>query len=247
MLNTDQLKHLVPSAFTQTPDPEVSSRYQYVSTLDFLDQAGKLGFHPVKAYQSRAKDMRYAEHKIILENPHLGLGNSEYTPTLNWTNSHNRSKRATCLFGVLRFACDNGLYIGTMYASMSYIHIQGQNIPHTDQIEQIMAQWPRIERTIARYQNIDLSLDSQLEYTKMALGLRYPEKRPTTYGLERLNESRRREDNFPTLWHTYNRVQEKLVQGWKPWNIKGIKSITTQESFDKKLEVLTANFAGIAH
>ena len=247
MLTTTQLQTLVPSAFASHPKEDVSDRYQYVSTTDFLERAAKLGWYPIKANQSRSKDPQYGQHRIVLSNPNLGLGNNEYQPTLHWFNSHNRTKAAHCFLGVLRGVCDNGLYIGTMYASMKFVHLMGQRDCHTDQIERILDAWPRVEATIKRYQETPMTIDSQLEYTKMALGLRYPDRNPYTLEVEGVNRPRRYEDKADNLWCTYNRVQEKLVQGWRAWNIKAIKSLDRQDSFDRQLETLTANFAGIAH
>lgn len=254
MLNYQQLHSLVPSAFTTKPDPKVTNKYQYVSTLDFLEQAEKVGFYPIQARQSASPALAYARHKITLRNPQFS-GTKEYTPELIWINSHNRTSCAALILGIHRFFCENGLYVGINFSGFKFKHLIGNAYNMQDHIQETLESWPRIENTINRWQETPMSLETQENYATIALGLKYPKDPP--FDPTSLLRTRRQEDMPETLWHTYNKVQENLLKGWQKWNrprgisrrIKNspVKSIDKEKSINEKLWDLTLNFQGIAH
>jgi hypothetical protein len=75
----------------------------------------------------------------------------------------------------------------------------------------ILENAPVIERTITRWQGINLSQQEQIILAQSAHTLRFPEGSPVTP--EQLLRSRRADDNGSSLWNTFNRIQEHAVKG----------------------------------
>ena len=72
---------------------------------------------------------------------------------------------------------------------------------------------PEVLDTVQEWRGITLDNEQMREYATKAAMLRFGEDEKAPYSPHHSNYTRRREDAFPTLWHTFNRVQENLMKG----------------------------------
>jgi hypothetical protein len=114
--------------------------------------------------------------------------------------------------GLWRLICSNGAVVSD--AVLANLHV-----PHKGNIgdvisisHEIVEQFPKVLDSVEKFQALRLEAPEQKAFATAALSLRYDEgQAPIT--AEQLIAPRRREDTEPTLWNTFNTVQEKLVNG----------------------------------
>jgi hypothetical protein len=77
---------------------------------------------------------------------------------------------------------------------------------------EIVEQFPKVLDSVERFQQLRLEAPEQKAFASAALSLKYDEgQAPVT--AEQILTPRRPEDREPTLWNTFNVVQERLVNG----------------------------------
>lgn len=97
----------------------------------------------------------------------------------------------------------------------------GRNrIPHSgnvllevaEGVERLRGELPKIGQAVESMQALRLNRDEQRAFAGAALMLKYDEGQAPV-NAERVLQTRRAEDEAPTLWNTFNTVQEHLVRG----------------------------------
>jgi len=115
------------------------------------------------------------------------------------------------LSGYIRFACSNGLIIGTGIESMNMRHQKDWKQPvhkFLDEYADTVAQKAEERLEMQKRPLAHVNLRNFLEE---AVSLRYSLK--DVMDIYELNLIRRQEDVRRDVWTTYNRVQEALTQG----------------------------------
>ena len=224
-LSDAQLQELVPSIFTTDKHGSRSERYGHLPTIDVLRSLRKSGFVPVQAFQSRVKPtsrlgtaeerVPYAKHLIRLREKRFveaDLNINDVIPDIILTNSHDGTSSFKLEAGLYRLVCSNGLVI----RSESFGDIR---IPHSqhifDRVKEgvgVMAKHvPEIMRVTKAWDKIKLDRRQQLRLAREALALRFHGTPPIDVEMALTN--RRNEDEAPTLWRTFNTLQENLLMG----------------------------------
>ena len=72
-------------------------------------------------------------------------------------------------------------------------------------------------QSVARFQALEVSSETQYRLAKKASDLRYGAT-VLPFPVEDLLHCRREDDRAPTLWNTFNRVQENAIYGG--WQVK---------------------------
>ena len=121
------------------------------------------------------------------------------------------------LAGVFRFVCCNGLVVGTIANDIRIPHkgdIQHQVI---DGALRVLEDFRGVNESVQAMKVLTLQPEEQHAFATAALALRYSDRTegqppaPITTG--QLNEPRRAEDAGPSLWSTFQRVQENALRG----------------------------------
>lgn len=239
-LSDAQLEELVPSIFTTNKHRSRSERYGHLPTIDVLRSLRKSGFVPVQAFQSRVKPTSrlgsakertpYAKHLIRLREKRwieADLSVNDVIPDIILTNSHDCTSSFKLEAGLYRLVCSNGLVI----RSESFGDIR---VPHTanifdrvkEGVDVMTKHVPEIMRVTKAWDKIKLDRRQQLRLAREALALRFHGTPPIDVETALLN--RRNEDEAPTLWRTFNTLQENLLMGGQQGRSASGRNTTTR-------------------
>lgn len=222
ILTTEEAIKLVPAIGATTPASAVSSSYQFVSSRDILERVQLDGWRITNATSQGQKE--HAQHRVTLVHQNdLDNTNAEGIPRMEMFNSHNRTKRLMFAVGYFRFVCSNGLIVATGPAETiraKHRFSDDKLNAIMDQVSHISNRFPLINNKIEQFKNRELTEVEQAAFALYALKGRY-NYRPvmpkrfsnTAETLNKLLNVRRKQDEGPSAWAVYNRVQENLVNG----------------------------------
>lgn len=270
MLTHQELLALAPSAGATTPAAHCSDRYNMVPTMDVLAPLMTDGFVPVEARQdTRRTDSRWGEHLHCRHIVRLRMqGTQGWTkqalatgcvPELVLTNSSDGSCPLELRLGIFRKVCSNGLIVFSEEGGMGAIH---RNTTAADVIARAQAMsrqsLPLFDK-IKRWSSIRLNPAAEARYAAEALLLRVGgnAQRAANYDAATLSSSRRPEDDEPTLWNLFNRVQEASMRGLasgfvrtadgpgRAISMRPIMGISSELHFNEHLWQLTESWASL--
>lgn len=232
-LKRDDLAYLT-SLTAVAPSPVTSGKYRQVKTMDIVDLFGSLGWMPVTAQEQRVVKveregfqkhlLRFRRENVppILDNLHLEIA---------LTNAHDATASYRLMAAIFRCICLNGLMVSQ--GSFGEIRIPHINFePHMilDASKAFAERLPLLEGEVKTYQAIELSAPERTAFAESALLVKFdPPENVIPMRLEngmfqidkrdfdtrRLLKPYRPEEQKPTLWNTYNTIQEKFQKGFK--------------------------------
>ena len=217
--------------------PSTSGKYRFYRTMDVIDALRDHNWFPVKAQEQRviAKyegRLGYQKHMIRFRQSGVALQViGDLLPELILTNAHDGSTRYSIMAGFFRMVCINGLVVSE--AGFGRINVKHIGHDAEDVIEasyRVTEDVPRLTEKIGDYRNIELEPVEQAVFGESALLMKYNDdgKLPVVkdpvysdllhigdraFSLYQLLLPRRVQDEAPTLWNTFNRVQEKMTKG----------------------------------
>jgi len=216
--------------------PSTSGKYCFYRTMDVVDALRDHNWFPVKAQEQRViakheNRLGYQKHMIRFrqsETKSLQMV-GDILPELILTNAHDGTTRYSIMAGFFRMVCLNGLVV----SEGEFGRINVKHIGHDaeDVIEasyRVIEDAPRLIEKIGDYRNIELKPVEQEVFAESALLMKYanedmkPVKEGSllhigerSFNLPALLQPRRIQDDAPTLWNTFNRIQEKMTKGNK--------------------------------
>lgn len=244
-LSNDAILGRAPSVFAEHAGPGASDKYQFVKTIDVLENMRKSGFEVVHASQSSARTddgRQYSKHAVrLIHSDYLGkpMQVGGVMPQVVLTNSHNRTSAFHLMAGLYRLACSNGMMTTTAeFSSVRVLHndpkIYDNIIDGTHLIREVQESvaLPMIERMEKK----ELSEVQAIEFAQAATYLKFGEVR-TDHAVELL-AARRAEDEGRSVWAVLNRIQENVVRGGYTAKDRANRNIKVRgiESVDKDLE-----------
>ena len=135
-------------------------------------------------------------------------------------NSHDGASSYQLLSGVFRYACCNGLVVGSVSNDIRIAHkgnIQGEVI---EGAFRVLDDFAAVNASTQGMKALDLKPDEERAFATAALALRYGEQTegqaPAPITVDQLTEARRVEDTGRSLWLAMNRVQSNMMQGGQP-------------------------------
>lgn len=215
-LTDAQLRAAAPSIFAEAPIDGVSDRYAFVPTSSIIESFREANYYPILAGESKTKNsIGYQKHIIqfrSLDNL-LRPNSNQESIDLVVTNSHNRSSSLVVDACVVRHICKNTLYYPSqLFSHHSIIH-SGFNLEKvTAAINEVISYMPQIESEIEKFKRISLSSLEQHSLAKAAIDIRF-EKDFHVVDSQELLYVHREEDDDPSLWTVFNRVQESIIRG----------------------------------
>lgn len=231
ILTENELRRYAPSIFATTPADGVSSKYQFVPTSEVLGMIADLGFHPVKATQSRTriydrsdivKHMIRLRHQDYLSGAKVG----DEIPEIVLTNSHDRTAAYNLMAGLFRLVCSNGMCVQSEdFGTVSVRHTGKADLRQRviDATYAVVDQVPKTLEKVDEWKAIELSSSQQNAFATAANTLL---DNPNVTPIQLLSV-KRIEDSGPSLWKVFNRVQENITKGGIPTrSAKGRRSIT---------------------
>jgi hypothetical protein len=242
---------------TESPHESVSSRYGFIPTTRPLSVLAQYGWHPVAIAEQRVRHADkhgYQIHAIKLrnENENRVLQVGQTIPELMLVNSHCGNASFRLLLGLFEVLCSNGLIVQRDTVTEQRV----QHVGYTDEavstaITYIVPNVENILTDVERFRQIHLNYWEQLALAEAAIELRWDGEKYSV-DPEVVNSPRRHSQREPSLWNTYNTVQETMIRGGvyvrnKKKNrlarAKAITSIQENERLNKSLWTLTKKMA----
>ena len=244
MMHDPDIKLNAPAVFAEAPVDIVSKHYTFIPTTTLIDDFRKLGWHVERANQQKSRiDPIHTKHKVVFRSNAFPAINGIF-PELIVTNSHDRTAAFNFLLGLFRLACLNGLVVADKILEDLRIRHIGYEFEAVKELTHTMMEnMPRVIQTITRLERVVLTDDQAFEFAVKAIAQRF-----TEYQLSNGNVNtkaitdaidvpafllpRRAEDNNPSVWAVYNRIQEQLTKG-------GFQRIGTKDEISKRVRPIT--------
>lgn len=254
-LSSDAIAYRAPSVYARTAYAGVSPRYNFLSTDSVINALAYHEILPYNAVQSRTRiegKTGYVKHVVRFRAPNVPLIVGDTLPEIILTNSHDRASTFSLELGLFRLVCSNGLTTSSVeFQSYKIRHVLSSSADVIDAVQSIVRQFPALTSTVETWNSRILSIDQQNDFAEKASLLRWDtDKAP--FSANRLLAVRRREDREPTLWNTYNRIQENIIQGMPRYpNTSGrygrgsraVTGLDNSQSINRELWALAESFA----
>jgi len=219
-LTNDQLLRIAPSIFATQPWERMSERYTFIPTINLVERMRAEGFVPYSANQSRTRiegKQDFTKHVIRFrdvrngERPAIRSLGTIY-PELILTNAHDGGSAYKLDAGLFRLICLNGLMVSEGNFSQINVRHTGSADGIIEASYEVVDQFPKMLESVEQFAKLRLEAPQQEAYAAAALQLRYDEgESPLTP--QQIARPRRRDDADPSLWNTFNTVQENLING----------------------------------
>lgn len=228
---------IIPAAAFATHAHESrSERYGFIPTSDVLAALQREGFEVAKSITQRVRDaskIGFERHQLRLRPAgQVGLRPEVGTifPEVILTNSHDGSSGFRLDAGLYRLVCSNGLTVAQgEQAAVSIPHrgspeaLAGRVIEGTFEVLDVANRSIEAARD---WSQIELHRSEQEAFAEAAAIARWGVDAETGRSLAPVSPTsvltaRRWDDRAPTLWNTFNRAQENLVQRG---GIRGVSS-----------------------
>lgn len=221
-LTDTELRSAAPSIFATQPWQGMSSRYTFIPTIDVVNALRNEGFQPFAAAQSSSRiegKGEFTKHLIrfrdVRSNALQVAGFGGVTPEVLLINSHDGGSAYAVMCGCFRLVCSNGLVICSSGGTEMAVRHTGSADGVVSATFEIVKEFPVVMNSIERFANLRLEAGQQKAFASAALELKYDidAENPAPITPDALIVPTRTEDAEPTLWNTFNTVQEKLIGG----------------------------------
>ena len=216
------------SVTAQNAAPTVSEKYRFIPTTRPLEVLADFGWYPVKVDEARTRveaKEGYQRHIVRLVNDEFtkNLSVGETVPQIVLSNDHSGSAAFEFLIGLFEKICANGLCVSSGDTGRFRVLHRGYSDGDVEAlIGQMLGALPESLRTVERAQKLQLDYPQRYRFAERALALRWDGNAYSVNPTEALY-ARRIGQRAPTLWNTYNVVQEAVIRG-------GIRQINAQGS-----------------
>lgn len=224
----EQFARYAPSVLATEAHHSRSDKYTFVPTIDVLRGMWKEGFAPYEVRQSRTRDVGkrdFTRHMVRLRHRSLLTSEGE-VPEIILINSHDGASSYQLLAGYFRFVCSNGLIAGDINTDVRVCH-SGNVVDNViEGSYEILRNVQEIEDRKQAFKGIELLPAERRLFAAEALKLRWEDNAPVS--AERILVPHRHQDAAPTLWNTFNVVQENLIKGGQGGRASTGRRLTTR-------------------
>ena len=243
------IQQVCPAVFAKEPHNSRGPRYLYVPTIDPLQALLDTGWGVYEASQQRARAADrdpYTKHMLRLRKlEHFDNTQvlREGVPEVILINAHDGTAAYHLRAGFFRFVCANGLIVGNNIAGFKIRHtITSQTTAEViDGCTRVVTEsFPIMLDNMQHFQRIKLLPEHQYRLAEAGIKLRYGTTLPK-FTVQDVLTCRRPEDEEPTLWNIYNRVQENVVYGGWEQRSRGYDRRTTVRGVERVTAVAQIN------
>jgi hypothetical protein len=234
-ITLDQAREKAPAIFATSPAPTIKSpKYQFTPTFEVIDHMKSMGYELTNAKQSKSGvDLRknWGIHITEFQHPDLYIkdpeGAIEARPTVVLLNSHDGTRPLQFEMGLFRLVCSNGLIIKDKdMGSFRERHTKYNFQEVKDLIDSKVSGLKAVVGKISQWNMVEMTDKQRYQFAVEALALRLnTDRQPEQYEVLDLLTAKRKIDEQPTLWHTYNTVQENIIKGGFQLNNRQARAI----------------------
>lgn len=204
---------LPPAAVATAPAPNVSQRYQFVSTRQVIEMMAAEGFevHSTAVRRRRAANPapQLGAHVVDFRHPAAKPIHGTI-PRVLFMNSHDGSRRASVRIGAFRLVCSNGMVSGLTMAQADVRHAGDAARELVERMRQLSKNTLPMFQQIERWTRTQLTESRAHDFARLAAQLRWGN--PNVVPTEELLAVRREGDDARDLWTVFNRVQEATTR-----------------------------------
>ena len=216
-LTESEIMRVAPSVFAESAHESRGPRYQYIPTIDVLRGLMKEGFQPYAVTQSRTRiegKQGHTKHMLRLRHADFIQTVGETVSEVILLNSHDGTSSYHMTAGCFRFVCSNGMVVAdSLLESVKVRHSGKVQAEVIQGAFRVMDAFAAIDESRDSMQHLQLSDGEQRAFAGAALALRYGTEEIPPISAEQVNTARRWDDRGDSLWTTFQRAQENLVQG----------------------------------
>jgi len=219
-MSNNELMRVAPSIFATEAYGEMSQKYTFIPTIDVVEKLKAEGFQPFAALESRTRIQEkrgFTKHVIRFRDTRNGTAPAirslgQIFPEVILTNSHDGGSTYNLEAGLFRLVCLNGMTVAEGGMDMIKVRHTGSSDGVIDASYSIVEQFPRVLASVETFSQIRLNAGQQTAFAAAALDLKY-DQGTAPIRPDQLIKAVRSEDRDPTLWNTFNSVQEKMLNG----------------------------------
>ena len=205
------------SSINQTAKHEnLSKRYHFLNTKSVLEDMANSGWFPVQAQQKKVRKEEYEgfqSHTVLLANKNLESPTMTTFPRIMLKNGHDGKSAIHFIIALYEKICANGLCVANnKLEDIRITHVEYK----VDLLQQAIGESvKRIGETLDTVESMKqytLSSSDRTEYAQKAIDMAFDGEK---YSIkpEDLLYNWRVAQKEPTLWNTYNTVQERIIRG----------------------------------
>lgn len=226
VLDNAHLKAIAPSIFADHAYSGMSDRYTFVPTIQVVEKMRQEGFVPVAATESQARiesKEGYTKHQIRFRDVRDGdapklVNLGELFMELVLTNAHDGGSSFRLDAGLWRKVCGNGLIVDAGNVEKVSFRHSGRVDDIIDASYEMVEEMPKVIDDVQQFSQRRLTAPQQAAFAEAAMIVRYGEDEIQDAPIrpEQLIQPRRWQDRDPSLWNTFNVVQENVLSGGLP-------------------------------
>jgi hypothetical protein len=227
-ISGDQFLHHAPSVLATEPHESRSDKYLFIPTIDILCGMWREGFAPYEVRQTLTRDKgkrAFTRHMVRLRHRSSVTSQAE-VPEIILINSHDGASSFHLMAGFFRFVCSNGLIAGNVNTDVRIRHTGDVLGDVIEGSYEVLRSTTEIAHRRDSLKQIKLTPSQQLLFADEAIKLRWDGNAPVT--ADRVIRPNRWEDEAPTLWNTFNTVQENLLKGGQRGRASTGRRLTTR-------------------
>lgn len=196
----------------------LSDKYCQINSAAVVKALEAKGFEVAdysEANPRKASRLGYQPHLIQFTHPDFNA-TDDFQPRLIMRNAHDGTSSVVFYFGIYRFACANGLIVGSTIDGERHRHVNLSLKQVVNSALDLIARQFKVLNTIRVMQSTILDKDqSWYFFTQVVTRCFSHEFQLAQRALimQQLNETVRTEDVGLDLWRVFNRVQEKIING----------------------------------
>jgi len=243
------IQQVCPAVFAPQAHASRGPKYLYVPTIEPLNALLDSGWGVYEASQQRARAADrdpYTKHMLRLRKlEHFDSTQvlRDGVPEVILINAHDGTAAYHLRAGFFRFVCSNGLIVGNQIAGFKIRHtVTSQTTSEViDGCTRVVTEsFPVMLDNMDRFKSIHLLPEQQYRLANVGIKLRYGTTLPK-FTVQDILTCRRPEDEEPTLWNIYNRVQENVVCGGWEQRSRGYNRRTTVRGVERVSAVAGIN------
>jgi hypothetical protein len=195
------------------PYAGLTDNYDLISTREILEVFGADGWVPSDYRERKVRvESRIGtqSHCVVLSNPSYDGGST--APRIMVKNSHDGTSSLRLLSGLFERICANGLVVGASAEDIRIRHLSLAEETIRAGIQQVTRSLDRAMGMAEKMKSVTLDKEQQLDFAQKVIDAVWDED---TYKVlpAGLLWNHRQEQRVPTLWNTFNTVQERIIRG----------------------------------
>ena len=234
-ISLDSAKSLAPAIFATSPAPTIKSpKYQFTPTFEVIEHMQDMGYVLTGVKQSKSNvELRknWGIHITRFQHPDLYIkdpqGMIEARPEVVLINSHDGTRPIQFEMGLFRLVCENGLVVKDRdMGSFRERHTKLNFQEVKNLMDEKVSGLQEVVGKISQWNMVEMSDKQRFNFAMDALALRIgTDRQAEQYEIMDILTAKRKVDEQPTLWHTFNTVQENLIKGGFQLNNRQARAI----------------------